>query len=50
MAATEEKGVRQAIIGACLAMNHNGINQGSAGNISVALEQRLVNNPFRPSL
>jgi hypothetical protein len=29
MAAAEEEGVRHAIVGTCLAMNRNGINQGN---------------------
>jgi L-fuculose-phosphate aldolase len=45
MAAAEEEGVRQAIIGACLAMNHNGINQGTAGNISVRWNSGLLITP-----
>jgi L-fuculose-phosphate aldolase len=45
MAATDEEAVRQAIIGACLGMNHNGINQGTAGNISVRWENGLLITP-----
>ncbi|MDQ6702936.1 MAG: class II aldolase/adducin family protein, partial [Pseudomonadota bacterium] len=45
MAATEEEAVRQAIIGACLGMNTNGINQGTAGNISVRWENGLLITP-----
>ena len=45
MAATGEEAVRQAIIGACLGMNTNGINQGTAGNISVRWENGLLITP-----
>ena len=45
MAATEEEAARQAIIGACLSMNYNGINQGTAGNISVRWENGLLITP-----
>jgi len=45
MAATEEEAVRQAIIGACLSMNYNGINQGTAGNISIRWENGLLITP-----
>jgi L-fuculose-phosphate aldolase len=45
MAAAEEEGVRQAIIDACLAMNQNGINQGTAGNISVRWNGGLLITP-----
>jgi L-fuculose-phosphate aldolase len=45
MAAAEEEGVRQAIIGACRAMNHSGINQGTAGNISVRWNSGLLITP-----
>lgn len=45
MAATGEEGVRQAIIDACLAMSHNGINQGTSGNISVRWNSGLLITP-----
>src|SRR6202521_2787907 len=45
MAAAEEEDVRQAIIGACLSMSHNGINQGTAGNISVRWNNGLLITP-----
>jgi|SRR5579875_284059 L-fuculose-phosphate aldolase len=45
MAASEEAGVRQAIIDACLAMNRTGINQGTAGNISVRWKNGLLITP-----
>jgi L-fuculose-phosphate aldolase len=45
MASAEEEGIRQAIIGACVAMNHNGINQGTAGNISVRWNSGLLITP-----
>jgi L-fuculose-phosphate aldolase len=45
MAASEEKSIRQAIVGACLAMNASGINQGTAGNISVRWQDGLLITP-----
>jgi ribulose-5-phosphate 4-epimerase/fuculose-1-phosphate aldolase len=40
MAASEEAGARQAMIDACLKMNHTGINQGTAGNLPVFLTMK----------
>ncbi|MGA7385655.1 MAG: hypothetical protein WBW81_13485, partial [Methylocella sp.] len=31
MAASEDAGIRRAVIGCCLAMNRNAINQGGSG-------------------
>jgi L-fuculose-phosphate aldolase len=45
MAAADEETVRQAIVGACLAMNRSGINQGTAGNISVRWQNGLLITP-----
>jgi L-fuculose-phosphate aldolase len=45
MAASEEESIRQAIVGACLAMNASGINQGTAGNISVRWQDGLLITP-----
>lgn len=45
MAASEESGARQAMIGACLEMNRAGINQGTAGNISVRWKSGLLITP-----
>jgi L-fuculose-phosphate aldolase len=45
MAASEESGTRQAMIGACLDMNRAGINQGTAGNISVRWKSGLLITP-----
>jgi L-fuculose-phosphate aldolase len=45
MAASEESGARQAMIGACLDMNRAGINQGTAGNISVRWKSGLLITP-----
>jgi L-fuculose-phosphate aldolase len=41
----DEGAVRQAIVGACLSMNDHGINQGTAGNISVRWENGLLITP-----
>jgi L-fuculose-phosphate aldolase len=45
MAEAEEKNLRQAIIDACLAMNRDGINQGTSGNISVRWNSGLLITP-----
>jgi len=45
MAASEEAGARQAMIDACLKMNHTGINQGTAGNLSVRWKNGLLITP-----
>ncbi|HUZ90728.1 MAG TPA: class II aldolase/adducin family protein [Methylocella sp.] len=45
MAASEEAGARQAMIDACLNMNRTGINQGTAGNISVRWKSGLMITP-----
>lgn len=45
MAATREGDLRQAIVDACLAMIRIGINQGTAGNISVRWQQGLLITP-----
>jgi L-fuculose-phosphate aldolase len=45
MAASKEETVRQAIIRACLKMNATGINQGTAGNISVRWKDGLLITP-----
>ncbi|HET6375793.1 MAG TPA: class II aldolase/adducin family protein [Methylocella sp.] len=45
MAATREGDLRQAIVDACLAMIRTGINQGTAGNISVRWQQGLLITP-----
>ena len=45
MAASEEAGARQAMIDACLKMNHAGINQGTAGNLSVRWKNGLLITP-----
>jgi L-fuculose-phosphate aldolase len=45
MAETEEQNLRQAIIDACLAMNRNGLNQGTSGNISVRWNSGLLITP-----
>lgn len=45
MAADEEQEQRQAIIDACLAMNRDGINQGTSGNISVRWKSGLLITP-----
>jgi L-fuculose-phosphate aldolase len=45
MAASEEAGTRQAMIDACLKMNHTGINQGTAGNLSVRWKNGLLITP-----
>jgi L-fuculose-phosphate aldolase len=45
MAASEEESIRQAIVGACLTMNASGINQGTAGNISVRWQDGLLITP-----
>lgn len=45
MAASEEESIRQAIVGACLTMNASGINQGTAGNISVRWQNGLLITP-----
>ena len=45
MAASGEESIRQAIVGACLAMNSSGINQGTAGNISVRWKRGLLITP-----
>jgi L-fuculose-phosphate aldolase len=45
MATSEEESIRQAIVGACLAINASGINQGTAGNISVRWQDGLLITP-----
>jgi L-fuculose-phosphate aldolase len=45
MAASEEQDARQALIGACLDMTRAGINQGTAGNISVRWKNGLLITP-----
>jgi L-fuculose-phosphate aldolase len=45
MAGAEEECLRQAIIDACLRMNRSGINQGTAGNISVRWQDGLLITP-----
>ena len=45
MAESEEVGARQAIIDACLNMTRTGINQGTAGNISVRWKNGLLITP-----
>jgi L-fuculose-phosphate aldolase len=45
MAASEEEGARQAMIEACLNMNRTGINQGTAGNLSVRWKSGLLITP-----
>ncbi|HUB65741.1 MAG TPA: class II aldolase/adducin family protein [Methylocella sp.] len=45
MAESEEVGARQAIIDACLNMTRTGINQGTAGNISVRWKSGLLITP-----
>ncbi len=37
--------LRQAVIDACIDMNHRGINQGTSGNISVRAGDRMVITP-----
>ncbi|MEP4766621.1 MAG: class II aldolase/adducin family protein [Roseibium sp.] len=37
--------MRQAIIDACLEMNANGVNQGTSGNISVRVGDRMIITP-----
>src|SRR5262249_8677769 len=41
----EEKNLRQEIVAACLAMNRDGINQGTSGNISVRWKSGLLITP-----
>ena len=43
--AEEEDSLRKAIIDACLAMNRDGINQGTSGNISVRWKSGLLITP-----
>lgn len=45
MAGSEEAGARQAILDACLSMIRAGINQGTAGNISVRWKSGLLITP-----
>jgi L-fuculose-phosphate aldolase len=45
MAASEEAGARQAMIDACVNMNRTGINQGTAGNLSVRWKSGLMITP-----
>jgi L-fuculose-phosphate aldolase len=45
VAGAEEDSLRQAIIAACLAMNRDGINQGTSGNISVRWKSGLLITP-----
>jgi L-fuculose-phosphate aldolase len=45
MAGAEEESLRQAIIDACLRMNRGGINEGTAGNISVRWQDGLLITP-----
>jgi L-fuculose-phosphate aldolase len=45
MAASEGPGARRAMIDACLTMNRIGINQGTAGNISVRWKDGLLITP-----
>ncbi len=45
MAESKEFAVRQSIIDACLAMNRQGLNQGTAGNISVRWKNGLLVTP-----
>jgi L-fuculose-phosphate aldolase len=45
MAEAEEQNLRQSIIDACLAMNRNGINHGTSGNISVRWNSGLLVTP-----
>jgi L-fuculose-phosphate aldolase len=45
MAGAEEERLRQSIIDACLAMNRDGINQGTSGNISVRWKSGLLITP-----
>lgn len=42
---SEEQGLRQEIIDTCLAMNALGINQGTSGNVSARLGERLLITP-----
>jgi L-fuculose-phosphate aldolase len=45
MAASEDTSVRQSIIDACKSMTRQGINQGTAGNISVRWKTGLLITP-----
>jgi L-fuculose-phosphate aldolase len=45
MAASEEADARQAMIDACVNMNRTGINQGTAGNLSVRWKTGLMITP-----
>ncbi len=45
MAANEEADARQSLISACLEMTRTGINQGTAGNISVRWKNGLLITP-----
>ncbi len=45
MAGAGEKGLRRAIIAACQAMNRDGVNQGTSGNISVRWKNGLLITP-----
>ncbi len=45
MAEADEQNLRQAIIDTCLAMNRNGINHGTSGNISVRWNSGLLVTP-----
>src|ERR1700730_15676272 len=45
MARGDEENLHQAIVGACLALTRNGINQGMAGNISVRWKSGLLITP-----
>lgn len=40
-----EKDLRAGIVAACRAMNANGINQGTSGNISARFEDRMLISP-----
>lgn len=42
---TREDDIRQSIIDACLEMNASGLNQGTSGNISIRLGDRMLITP-----
>ncbi|MEP3280089.1 MAG: class II aldolase/adducin family protein [Stappiaceae bacterium] len=41
----KESELRQALVDTCLEMNANGLNQGTSGNVSVRLDDRMLITP-----